>query len=105
MPALPRWRKPSRLAERPICGPRSLQACRKMLGVLLMALEDFQAGLQQRLKLPIIGRRNERLLERPIDGLVVASLVGRVRFIECGAGELFQLSSLVGLRPGDRLAG
>ena len=65
-----------------------------MLGVLLMALEDFQTGLQQRLKLTIIGRRNESLLKRPVDGLVVGDLVLDIGSIERRPIELAQVFQL-----------
>src|SRR5215475_3183924 len=51
-----------------------LQACRDMLGVLLVALENFQAGFQQALQLGIAGRWNQLLFDRAVDRLVVSDL-------------------------------
>jgi hypothetical protein len=50
--------------------------------MLLMALKDLQAGLQQALEFAIAGRRDQQRLERAIDCLVIANLVGIVGVVE-----------------------
>ena len=47
-----------------------------MLGVLLVALEDLQPGLQQALQLGVVGGRNQQGFQRTIDRLVIGDLVG-----------------------------
>jgi hypothetical protein len=44
-----------------------------VFGVLLVALKDLQAGLQQALEFRIARRRNERRLQRGVDRLVVGT--------------------------------
>jgi hypothetical protein len=48
-----------------------LQGRGGVFGVLLVALKDFKAGLQQALEFGIAGRRNERRLERAIHRFVI----------------------------------
>src|SRR5262245_16377281 len=76
-----------------ICRPDSmasslLQLRCDLLGVLLMALEDFQPGLQQALQLGIAGRRNQLRLQRAVDGLVVGDLIGDIGLVVVGALQL-----------------
>jgi hypothetical protein len=76
-----------------------------VLGVLLVALEDFQAGLQQALELGIVCRRDQRAFERAVDGLVVGDLVIDIRLVERRSLELGEFGALgVGLL-GQRAAG
>jgi len=67
-----------------------------MFGVLLVALEDFQAGLQQALQFGIACRRNQLLLQRTVDRLVIGNLVGDIGLVVRGAGELAEFGELVG---------
>jgi choline dehydrogenase-like flavoprotein len=46
--------------------------------MLLMALEDLQAGLQQVLQFCVIGRWNQLGLKCTVDGLMVGDLIGNV---------------------------
>jgi hypothetical protein len=66
-----------------------------LLGVLLMPLEDFKAGLQQALEFGISGGRNKRSLKRAIHGRVVRHLIGNVSLVEFRAFELRQFSAFV----------
>src|SRR6185437_8117415 len=60
----------------------SFQRAGKLLGVLLVALEDLEPGLQQAFKFRVVRRGNERRLERVVDGLVEGDLVVHVRLVE-----------------------
>src|SRR6266436_5888132 len=79
-----------------------LQAGGDVFGVLLVALKDLQAGLQQALQLRVGRIRNERRLQRAVDGLVVGDLVGDTGLVELRALELAEFSELAGsvLRQG-----
>src|SRR5262249_17530314 len=74
---------------------RLLQVRQDVLGVLLVALEDLQAGAEQVLELGIRRRRDERALERAVHRLVVGDLVRRVGLVERRTAELLQLGLLV----------
>jgi hypothetical protein len=50
-----------------------------LFGVLLMPLEDFEAGLQQALEFRIAGGRNERSRKRAVDGLVISDLISSAK--------------------------
>src|SRR5450759_294342 len=76
-----------------------------VFGMLLVALEDLQAGLQQALELGIAGRRNEQALERAIDGLVIGDLVGDIGLVELRAFELSQFGKFGGRLLGQAAAG
>src|SRR5690349_15410389 len=78
------------IARRPPCFMLGLlfQARGDVLGVLLMALEDLEAGLQQALELGIAGRRDELLLQRAVDRLVVGDLVGDIGLVVSRTREL-----------------
>src|SRR5215213_9562307 len=82
-----------------------LQLGGDVFGVLLVALEDFQAGLQQALQLGIAGRRDQLGLQRAVDGLVVGDLVGDVGLVVFGALQLAEFGELVGGLFRQRLAG
>ena len=73
-----------------------------MFGVLLVALENLQAGLQQALQLRVVRVWNKRCLQRAIDGLVIGDFVGDIGFVECRALQLAEFGELVGgiLRQG-----
>src|SRR6476619_6411111 len=73
-----------------------LQAGSDVFGVLLVALKDFQAGLQQALQFGIAGRGDQLRLQRAIDGLVVGDLVGDIGLVVVGALQLVELGELVG---------
>jgi hypothetical protein len=47
----------------------SFHASRDVFRVLQVALENLQAGFQERLEFGIAGRRNERVLQRAVDYL------------------------------------
>ncbi len=70
-----------------------LQRCSDIFGVLLMPLENLEAGLQQALEFRIAGGRNERSLKRAIHGLVISDLIGNVSRVELRAIELRQFST------------
>src|SRR3954452_15344633 len=61
-----------------------------VLGVLLMTLEDLQAGLQQALELGIAGGRNELSFQRAVDRLVIGDLVGDIGLVEGRAAQLVE---------------
>ena len=72
-----------------------------MLGVLLVPLENLQAGLEQALELSVAGGSDEQCLQRPVDRLVVSNLVGDISLVEGHAIELGKLGAFVsGLRHG-----
>src|SRR4051794_19657278 len=82
-----------------------LQVGGDFLGVLLMALEDLQAGLQQALQLRIAGGGNELGFQRRVDRLVVGDLIGDVGLVVGGAAQLTEFGELVGGVLRQRLAG
>src|SRR5438270_1814980 len=73
-----------------------LQAGGDMLGMLLVALKDLQAGLQQAFQFGVIRVRNKGGLERAVDRLVIGDLVVGIRLVEGGAVQLGQFGALVG---------
>src|SRR6266436_6506385 len=73
-----------------------LQAGGDVFGVLLVALKDLQAGLQQALHLRVGRVGNERRLQSAVDGLVVGDLVGDIGLVGFGALELAEFGELVG---------
>src|SRR3981081_359419 len=73
-----------------------LQASGDMFGMLLMALENLQAGLQQALQFGIVRGRNKLGLERAIDGLVIGDFVGDIGLVEFRALQLAEFGELVG---------
>src|SRR5579864_867039 len=81
------------------------ELCRDLLGVLLVTLEDLQAGLQQLLQFGVARRRDERLLQRAVDGLMVGDLVLDVGLVESGAAQLGELVAFFLGLFGQRLAG
>src|SRR6185436_6494390 len=85
----------ARLSVRTI-RPLLLDRHRRVFGVLLMALEELEAGLEQRLQLAVRRRRNQRRLERAVDGLVVRHFVRNVGLVERRAAEFGQLEALIG---------
>jgi len=78
---------------------------RDVFGVLLVTLKDFQAGSEQVLELWIGSGRNERVLQRTVDCLVVGDLVVDVGLVERGAAELGKFRSFLGRLLGERFAG
>src|SRR6266566_980983 len=91
------------------CGARDFsllfQFAVNHLGVLLVALENLQAGLQQALELAVIRRRNELRLERAVHGLMVGDLIVDIGLVERGAVELGEVSALGVRLLGQGLAG
>ena len=65
-----------------------------MLGVHLVALENFQAGGQQVFQFGIAGVRNQRRLERGVDRLVIGDLVVGVGLVERRAAQRFSSARL-----------
>src|SRR5689334_9372800 len=59
--------------------------------VLLVTLENLQAGLEQGLEFGIARGRDELRLKRVVDGLVIGDFVRDVGFVESGAFELGKL--------------
>jgi hypothetical protein len=72
-----------------------LQLGGDVFGVLLVALKNLQAGLQQVLQLGIAGRRNQLRLQRAVDGLVVGDLVGDIGLVVFGALQLVEFGELL----------
>src|SRR5260370_12540676 len=78
---------------RPSVMRATLFQCRcNMFGVLLVALENLQAGLQQALQLRVVRVGNERCLQRAIDCLVIGDFVGDIGLVEFRALERADLS-------------
>src|SRR3979411_6157 len=73
-----------------------LQASGDMFGMLLMALENLQASLQQALQFRIVRGRNKLGLERAIDRLVIGDFVGDIGLVEFRALQLAEFGELVG---------
>ena len=67
-----------------------------MFGVLLVALKDLQAGLQQALQFRVAGVGNKRRLQRAVDRLVIGDFVGDVGLVEFDALQFGQFGKLVG---------
>src|SRR6478752_97852 len=65
-----------------------LQLSRDVLGMLLVALENLQAGLQQALQFSVVRVGNKRRLKRAVDRLVIGDLVGDIGLVEGGALQL-----------------
>src|SRR3974390_2333387 len=59
----------------------SLQLTGDVFGVLFVALEDLQAGLQQVLQFRIVRGRNEGRLQRGVDRLVIRNFVGDIGLV------------------------
>ena len=64
--------------------------------MLLMALKDLQAGLQQTLQLGILADGISWVSSAAIDRLVIGDLVGNVGLVVFGALQLAELGELVG---------
>src|SRR5262249_5637333 len=62
--------------------------CSDVFGVLLVTLKDLQASAEQIPQLLVAGRRNERGLQRIIDGLVISGLIFDVGLVESVAAQL-----------------
>src|SRR5450432_2747155 len=73
-----------------------LQRRGDMFGMLLMALKNLQAGLQQALQFRVIGIGNERGLQRAVDRLVIGDFVGDIGLVELRALQLAEFGELVG---------
>src|SRR6516164_3598646 len=82
-----------------------LQTARDLLGMLLVALKNLQAGLQKALQLRVTGRRNQLRLKRAVDSLVVGDLVGDISLVERRATQLAEFGELVSGLLGQRLTG
>src|SRR5262245_24829077 len=80
-----------------------LQIGRDVLGMLLMALEQLQTGLQQALQFAVLRRRNQKRLQRAVDLLVIGNLVAHVFLVEGRTAELGELGAFVGRCLGQRL--
>lgn len=61
-----------------------LLAC-QLLGVLLVTLENLEAGLEETLELGVVRRGDKGALQRIIDGLMVRDLVVDIRLVKCRA--------------------
>src|SRR3546814_5943964 len=75
--------------------PALLQFLQQMLGVSLVFLEQREAGFQQRLQLAIVGARDERVLERAVDGGVIGDLVLDIGLVERRAFQRCEALKLV----------
>src|SRR6476660_4184204 len=73
-----------------------------LFGVLLVALENLQAGLQQALQFRVVRGRNKLCLKRAIDRLVIGDFVIDIGLVELRALQLAKFGALVGgvLRQG-----
>src|SRR5450759_998262 len=67
-----------------------------VFGVLFVALENLQAGLQQALQLRVVRVGNKRGLERAVDRLVIGDLVGDIGLVDFRALQLTQFGELGG---------
>src|SRR5215471_14828191 len=81
------------------------QVGRDVLGVLLVALENLQAGLQQTFELAVAGRGNKRAFKRAIHGLVVFDFVGDIGLVKSGTVELRKFVTFGRGLLGQRAAG
>ena len=63
--------------------------------MLLVALEDLQAGLQQALQFTVLSGRNQQGFKRAVDGLVVGDLVGGIGLVELRAFQLGEFGEFV----------
>jgi hypothetical protein len=71
-----------------------------LLGVLLMPLEDFEAGLQKALEFGIGSRWNQCCLKRAIHSRVVRYLIGSVSLVEIRATDCGKsLLPILGFTP------
>ena len=52
------------------------QLAHEVLGVLFMLREELETSLQQALELFVLGGEDQRLFERPINGLMVLTETG-----------------------------
>ena len=71
-----------------------MQLLRQGLGMLLVALEQLQAFLQQRLQLGILRIGNERLAQGLIDRLMIGHFVVDIGLVERCAIETSKLFAL-----------
>ncbi len=65
-----------------------------MLGVLFMALENLQAGLQEILEFGILSRRDQHGLKCAIDLLVIGDLIFDIGLVEFSPFQFCQLIAL-----------
>src|ERR1700680_4563733 len=82
-----------------------LGAGRDVFGMLFVALENLQAGLQQALQFRVVRAGNKRRLKRAIDRLVIGNFVGDIGLVEFGALQLAEFGELVGGILRQRAAG
>src|SRR6266498_176420 len=78
---------------------------RDLLGMLLVALEDLQAGFQKALELAIAGGGDEQGLERAIHLLVIGHLIVDIGLVESRTLETVERLALIGGGLGQSLAG
>jgi hypothetical protein len=86
-------------------GPALFEFRRDVLGVLFVALKDFQPGFEQILQFGILRRRNKGAGQRRIHRFVIGHLVGDIGLVESGAAKLVELRALVRGLLAQRLAG
>src|SRR5215831_18567000 len=96
--------RPHTSRNRPIRLPL-FELCGNLFGMLLVTLEDFQAGGEQVFEFRIAGRRNQRVLQSAVDGLMVGHLVADIGLVEGSAVKLRQFAALVGSLFAQRFAG
>src|ERR1700682_3182865 len=82
-----------------------LQRRGDVLGVLLVALKNLQAGLQQALQFRVAGGGNEQRFQRAIDRLVIGDFVGGIGLVELGAFQSVEFGELGGGVLRQRTAG
>src|SRR6267143_3153815 len=75
---------------------RSLQSRAKSFRVLEVRGHGGAHILKQRLELRVLGRRNQHLVDRIKDGLMVRDLAIDVRAIESGAMQRLELLACIG---------
>ena len=75
----------------------SPQVRRKLLGMLLMVLEQGETCLQERLEFGIVRSRDERCLERTVHGPVECNLILNIGAVEgvAASSRVFSLACLV----------
>src|SRR5438045_2778644 len=88
-PAAAATARPLRQLRRILAAPL-LQFGDEMAGVLLVLLEELQAGLQQRLQFGILGVGDQRRFQCAVDRLVVGDLV-------LGVGDVVGVAAQLGV--------
>src|SRR5258708_13403836 len=79
-----------------VMGGSLLEASRDLFGMLFVALENLQAGLQQALQFRVVRAGNKRRLKRAIDRLVIVDFFADIGLLKFGALQRAELGKLAG---------